>query len=453
MEPISENPIEETHTEPTSLNEALWLEPSKSIEKPIWTDTLNKENSFWIWIFLIIFIVLCAILWFVGYNYQIPVEVTNNGIVKDIPIGIENIEPIIQKNKTPEVIPHIEATESWSDTIINPTIWETPEKKVIEKTCIEDNCDKKCPETSIWNGEQCQEVATLKETENVTPTISDNHIIFAGGWYRWKKIDQYIDDSWKEVWMYEVSVDYIEKPVVLILGAYEPSIWNIRISQWTRIEKIILGWYYNQVVTGISKTIPTERHVFKETNTNDYFYISKWETTKWSLKRFGNVETIYYANENGNILIGNQPTPETLWIQDPNNIPENYYKKWDELWWKAGLDLLIQKWVIRVATKADADKWFDGLINSPTSYLSKNEWFPITDASDLEVLRKKYTPWFWEYRWTNYYVALKDFKLPGGMYWAFAFYVPKWITVTGDISNGALYNFGTMESNRPYIPQ
>lgn len=304
--------------------------------------------------------------------------------------------------------------------------WEMICKKQYSDSCILSAGICTCYDPKIPSIEQ------LSTTESV---------VFAAGGSQGIETKYQIDDGGYFAKIYTVKVNYTEKPVVLVLGSYNPGIWNISVSEGTKISKIILGWYYGQKVASISKNIPIEEHIYQYKKTNDYFYISQWETTKSSLKKWGNIQSISYEN-NGEILIGNPPSQNIKWIiQDPENTPEKYYNKWDNLAGEAGLELLVQKGILRVATQEDAKKWFEELTKNPSSYFSKKEWYPITDPDDLALLRNKYTPQWW----SNYYVALKDFTLPGGMYWKFSFYVPKWITIRWDISNGSIYDYNTME--------
>jgi hypothetical protein len=450
--------------QPQSFNDILWWTSKDSSKEDIWQNLSTKENPILMWISLWIIIVICSIFWYLAYLNPSSTNLIDLQVTPPSDSQILDERETTNNDNNEESILNQEATED--ATQITESSWrEDTESKILDETEVEftintpieakvtsqekdaTDINIKCSETSVWNWTTCQELTTLRitntQTINTPPPI--NHTVFAAGWYNGRKIEQYIDDSWHNATIFDVFVDYSEKPVVLVLGAYEPSIWNISISKWTKIEKIILWWYHNQEVSWIFSSIPIERHVYETSKSNDYFYIIKWETTKWSLRRFGEIETLYYPDSNWKIVIGNQSGQNTQWIQDPKNIPENYYKHWDELGWKPWLDLLVQKWILRVATKKDADDWFNSLIASPTSFISRDEWYPITDSADLEILRNKYTPGYWDSSWMNYYVVVKDTKLPGWMYWAFAFYVPKWITLTWDISNGSIYDFNTLQ--------
>jgi len=283
----------------------------------------------------------------------------------------------------------------------------------------------------------------ISEWDSINDTIWEE-IIFAAGWYWWVKTSKQIDDSWHSATKFDIYVNFKNKPVVLILGAYEPTIWDISISEWTKISKIILWWYHKQVISWIDKNFSNiETHVLDNWD-KDSFYI-KNDTLKSSLKKFGNVEKIYTTNDlhPWKIIIWDQNIIGVKWIKDNDNIPENYFKSEDELSWQDWIKMLVKKWVLRKSTKEDAEKWFDEIINNENSYLCQDVWCPITDKDDLEILRKKYTPWYWY----NYYTALKDFTIPAWLYGSHLsnFYIPKWINYKWNPWHSSVYDFNTLK--------
>ncbi|MBP9779557.1 hypothetical protein KBD33_02935 [Candidatus Gracilibacteria bacterium] len=454
--------------QPQSFNDILGGTSKDSSGEGGGPNLSTKNNLVLMWISLCIIIVICGVFGYLAYQnpssiYLVDTQVGTVQSDTQIPDNRESIkdineEPVLNPEATGSIIEIIESSgtegvdlKPLDNAEVESTIDTTTEvQEILHEEAIPD-INTKCPDTAVWNGTTCQELSTLKvlDTKTIATPPPIDHTVFAAGGYNGRELEDYIDDSGHNATIFDVFVDYSEKPVVLVLGAYEPSIWNISISKGTKIEKIILGGYHNQEVSGIFTSIPIERHIYETSKSNDYFYIIKGETTKGSLKRFGEIETLYYPDSEGKIVIGNQSGQNTQWIQDPKNIPENYYKHGDELGGKPGLDILVQKGILRVATEKDAEDWFNGLVSSPTSILSMREGYPITDKEDLEILRNKYTPGYGTTVGINYYVVVKDAKLPGGMYWAFAFYVPKGITLTGDISNGSIYDFNTLQCQGP----
>lgn len=78
----------------------------------------------------------------------------------------------------------------------------------------------------------------------------------------------------------EVTVDYPNQPVVLILTAYDPVQWNIKITPSTKIEQLIIAGYHAQSYRGVPNSTPvaTYTHYHSTCSTacwrgSGYFYI------------------------------------------------------------------------------------------------------------------------------------------------------------------------------------
>jgi hypothetical protein len=73
--------------------------------------------------------------------------------------------------------------------------------------------------------------------------LSDDIVVYAGSAYSGQKTPHSIDGSGTTAGRFEVIVNSPEKPVALILGAYEPSVWNVAWTPGTQIEGIVLVGY------------------------------------------------------------------------------------------------------------------------------------------------------------------------------------------------------------------
>ncbi|MBK7956178.1 MAG: hypothetical protein IPK02_20760 [Candidatus Accumulibacter sp.] len=84
----------------------------------------------------------------------------------------------------------------------------------------------------------------------------ENLVVIAGGAYSGRKTGRQIDESGHEATVMDVVVNVPDKPVALLLGSHEPTIWKIVHTPQTRIAAIVLSGYYTQVLNGISSEIP-----------------------------------------------------------------------------------------------------------------------------------------------------------------------------------------------------
>jgi hypothetical protein len=68
-----------------------------------------------------------------------------------------------------------------------------------------------------------------------------------------------------------VEVRATGRPVVLVLCAYEPVKWDVRVAPGARLEKVLLGGYYDQEAVGVPAGVPVEEHAHAA-GTPDYFF-------------------------------------------------------------------------------------------------------------------------------------------------------------------------------------
>ena len=83
--------------------------------------------------------------------------------------------------------------------------------------------------------------------------FSDKLKVFSAGAYSGKKLDIQIDQSGHEATEMRVYVNEPGHSVALILGAYEPTIWQIYKTKGTEVAAIYVSGYHNPIVTGVSK--------------------------------------------------------------------------------------------------------------------------------------------------------------------------------------------------------
>lgn len=71
-----------------------------------------------------------------------------------------------------------------------------------------------------------------------------------------------------------VVVTVTDRPVILLLTAYESVEWHVETAQGVRIEKVILSGYHKQAVTGLPSGIPVNTTSYDEGSAT-YFYAYK----------------------------------------------------------------------------------------------------------------------------------------------------------------------------------
>jgi uncharacterized protein YecT (DUF1311 family) len=261
--------------------------------------------------------------------------------------------------------------------------------------------------------------------------------VIAAGEYSGRKLDVQIDQSGHQATQMDVVVNYKAKPLVLMLGAYEPAIWDIRWTAGTRIIAVLVGGHHRQIVTGLPRTTPV--YVNRDENgcfLGD-FYVAPKENKKLnplSRKHFGRaVDAVYYA-KGGAIHIGD-PLPEGERLLASADTPlESFIDNSAPLAGPKGVLDAVEKGLLRKATQQDVQQWVDGVLAKRRSESGPQ----VAGQGDPPVGRPPLT---------HTYVVLKPFRFPAGMYGgnSFWFIIPKGVPYPeGDPGHSEVYDLNTM---------
>ncbi|SMF00219.1 Uncharacterized protein conserved in bacteria, putative lipoprotein [Alteromonadaceae bacterium Bs31] len=139
--------------------------------------------------------------------------------------------------------------------------------------------------------------------------ISDKVRVLAGGAYEGRVLDYKIDSSGSHASRFEVVVNSPIEPVALLLGARQPSIWNIAWTEETQIVAVLATGYYRQAVAGL----PDKTPILISTHQNqgacgflaDSFISKKTDNVnELSKKAFGKEISQFHAASNEYIVFG-----------------------------------------------------------------------------------------------------------------------------------------------------
>ena len=74
----------------------------------------------------------------------------------------------------------------------------------------------------------------------------------------------------------DIRIERQERPIVLVLSAYEPVQWNVSLKTGVNLEKIIVNGYHDQKVSGVAD-VPIEEFSYQETG--NYFgkFAYRWD--------------------------------------------------------------------------------------------------------------------------------------------------------------------------------
>jgi hypothetical protein len=272
--------------------------------------------------------------------------------------------------------------------------------------------------------------------------IPRDALVLAAGEYGGRKTGFQIDDSGHEATQIDVAVNSKRKSVVLMLGAYEPTVWNVGWSAGTKIVGVIVSGYHAQAVAGLPRNVPIINNTYANRSTCGYFYVKPTEQQgldSMAMRVVGRPVDKIYRSSNGKVVVGDTLEKTTRLLTSNDVTVESLQQKDAPLAGPAGLKEAVRNGILRAATADDMFAWESAMQRQV------NGEPPLRDAAS-EGRRN---------RVDNTYVVLKRFNLPAGLYGANAakFLLPQGVPVpTGDLGHSALLDFNTMSCKGAICP-
>jgi hypothetical protein len=268
-------------------------------------------------------------------------------------------------------------------------------------------------------------------------TLPAEFSVLAAGAYSGRTISYQIDQSGHQGTQIDIVVHSPDKPVALMLGAYEPTIWNVGWSKETRILAVLVGGYHRQAVAGLDKSIPLLISSYDNKGPCGYFYITPDDLAPLnplSKRVFGRPVDMVYPATQGKADVGKPMPAGTMLVRSADITPESFYDRTAPIAGPAGLEDAVRRGLLRKATAADAEAWSDAVMqNSPQR--------DIPPVAGRGVPKPPKPPIY------NGYVVLKPFTYPSGLYGgnSATFLIPKGVPKPGgNPGHSAVYDFNTL---------
>ncbi len=265
--------------------------------------------------------------------------------------------------------------------------------------------------------------------------IPDGTQVYAAGAYSGAKLPFQIDDSGHEATRMEVAVNHAQAPVILMLGAYEPTVWSVGWTRETRIVAVLLSGYHAQKITGLPPEVPVLVSTYDNRGACGHFYVSVDQATRLNpiaRRVFGRPVDMLYPVRNGKVLIGDALRANALVTDAAAPAIDTFRLADTQLAGRAGLQQAVRRGELRPATQQDAQAWQE--IQSAKQ--QKADAPPIAGG----------TPAPPEVSLHNAYVVLKAFRFPAGLYGAnlATFFVPEGVPApAGNRGHSTVYDFNT----------
>lgn len=266
-----------------------------------------------------------------------------------------------------------------------------------------------------------------------------NLIVYAGGAHSGHKTDLQIDQSGHQTTRFDVAVNSPDAPVALLLGAYEPSIWNIKWTEETKISAVYASGYHRQVVTGLPRSVPVITSSARETpkcRGNQYISPKKLgQINPLSKSLFEKKASLVTFAKQGKLGFGQAFNTQTQFFTNSESTIEDFIDPSMPLAGKPGLEKLLSEGYLRKTNEQDSNKW----AQLTAKYLK--EGLSSKSGKDLE---SKYKPKYF----TSGYVILKKITIPAGLFGAYrtTFFLESGVPFPeGSLGHSNLYDFNTMK--------
>lgn len=184
--------------------------------------------------------------------------------------------------------------------------------------------------------------------------------VYAAGAYAGRETDFQIDQSGHPATTIQVAVNEPDAPVVLLLGAYEPTVWSVGWTYGTRIAAVLMTGYHRQQVTGLPAEVPLLVSTHDNRGPCGYAYVGGEGSAKLNpLARevFGRAVDVAYVARDGRAVIGDLP-PGVPLVTDAAAMPvEDFQLRGMPPVGQAGIDIAIRDGILRPTTLADLNAW------------------------------------------------------------------------------------------------
>jgi len=212
----------------------------------------------------------------------------------------------------------------------------------------------------VWAARQgltAQQVAQCQVPGLVLPK---EFVVLAAGGYQGIEQTFQLDDSGNPAGLFEVEVNVTAKPVVLMLGAYNPAVWRLRWTKGTKLVAVVLGGYHRQEIVGLPKGLPQLTTTFANKGPCGYFYAAEdgdQLINPLARRLFGRPAEMVYPANGGRVVIGDPIPDGATLLSGPGPGIDSFIDPTRPLAGSAGIEAALQRGVLRVSTRADIEAW------------------------------------------------------------------------------------------------
>ena len=240
------------------------------------------------------------------------------------------------------------------------------------------------------------------------------------------------DNSGHVVGKINAAINYPSKPIVLMVGAHEPTIWNFKWTEGTNIAGVLATGKHPQAIAGLPKETPVVISTRNNGAECGYFYSTEGYVYRTednlnflnslSQKVFGQPVENEFPRSVLPRTVGISQNDELEFINSQDIPVESFFDFDAPLVGLSGIKVLLERGLIRRTTEADINTWVEARKKN-ISYERKQSLIGGEN-----------------------FVVLGDFIYPEGLVAALAvnFFIPKGVREpNGDPGHSAIYDLET----------
>ena len=255
--------------------------------------------------------------------------------------------------------------------------------------------------------------------------ISDDALIYAAGGYNGRELDFQIDDSGHTATRMDVVVTETARPVVLLLGAYEPTLWVIHPAEDADIRAVVISGYHTQMLATETVAAPSLVSTYEGQGVCGFvrIYGSEGSADPLAQHLFGrDVEQTELVDDasGGVVVIGPADQTEAALQTVTDETLEQRFAWRGAPAGEAGLSQLLETGALQRASEENVKAWIAAAGEH--------------GAPELDPFGRAY-------------VVRASFTFPAGLYGAHAaqFFVPEGVPApNGDPGHSTIYDFNTL---------
>lgn len=251
--------------------------------------------------------------------------------------------------------------------------------------------------------------------------LPSDYVLLAGGEYAGRELGFQIDQTGHEATGFDVVANMPGRSVVLVLGAYEPSIWKVSRESRTHIAGVFITGNHRQVVAGLNSGTPVLNSSSHEKGSCGFSYLARNNAESMDAhvrKVFGRSAQTYFTASNGQLIMGDGGMPASSVLDSPVDM-NSFRDASAPLAGQAGLDKLLLEGVLRRAQQSDFLSWKRAQRSSqglpPLSVVGgQDDMLPISPSGAYVVQRQMTYPSGLFGAHAASFIVLKGVPLPLG---------------------------------------